>query len=872
MDSTTLRRRFLEYFARHDHEIVRSSPLIPQNDPTLFFVNAGMVQFKDVFLGSDLRAYKRATTAQKCLRVSGKHNDLENVGHTARHHTLFEMLGNFSFGDYFKRDAVKFAWDLLTNDLGIDGDRLWITVYEDDDEALALWRDEVGVPAERIQKLGAKDNFWSMGDTGPCGPCTEIHYDHGPAISADTRGPAGEDPRYVEIWNLVFMQYDRDKAGTLTPLPRPSIDTGSGLERVAAVTQGVYSNYDTDLFVPIIEHAARLANVRYRDDAEVATALKVIADHSRAAAFLVADGVMPSNEERGYVLRRIMRRGIRYGVKIGLKGTFLHHTVQTVIDRFADAYPELAERSTFITDVVKTEEERFASTLDRGLSLLDRECAKKPPRISGEVAFTLADTYGFPVDLTRLIAAERGLDVDEAGFEVLREEQRARGRAAWKGSGEEAVSALWHDLARKHPTRFTGYDQATDRSSVVALVSEGAAVSSLPEGSEGWVLTELTPFYAESGGQVGDTGVIRWDGGEAEVLDTTKPSGDVHAHAVRVTRGSLRLHAAVELHVDGGRRDRSRLNHTATHLLHAALKRVLGEHVMQKGSLVGPDRLRFDFSHHKALTADETRRVEDLVQQEVLANHEVSTEVCDIEAAKGAGAMALFGEKYGDRVRVVSVAGFSKELCGGTHARRSGDIGFFKLTSEAGIAAGVRRIEAQTGWGAQAYVRDLEVRATSAAALLKTSPDRLGEAIQRTIDDRARLSKELEAARRQASRAATGDLAERAVTVGDVKLVAAEFVGDSKAMKEEGDRLRDVLRSAVIVLACRDESSARVLVAITKDLAGKRYDAGKIIGALAAMVGGRGGGKPDLAQAGGTDPAAVPGMLAAVPALLAQGG
>ena len=869
MDSTQLRARFLAYFNRHGHEIVRSSALIPQNDPTLFFVNAGMVQFKDVFLGADPRPYKRATTVQKCLRVSGKHNDLENVGHTARHHTLFEMLGNFSFGDYFKREAIKYAWDLLTNDLGIDANRLWVTVYEEDDEALALWRDEVGVPAARIQKLGAKDNFWAMGDTGPCGPCTEIHYDHGPKISDDLRGPAGEDPRYVEIWNLVFMQYERDAQGKLTPLPKPSIDTGSGLERVAAVTQGVYSNYDTDLFTPIIEHAARLANVRYRDNTDVDTALKVIADHSRAAAFLVADGVMPSNEERGYVLRRIMRRGIRYGVKIGLKGPFLHETVQTVIDRFSDAYPELGERSTFIRDVVKTEEERFAATLDRGLGLLDREFDKKPPRISGEVAFTLADTYGFPVDLTRLIAAERGLEVDEAGFEGLREAQRQRGRAAWKGSGEEAVSALWHELARKFPTQFLGYEADSATSEVVAMVSEGATVTSLPEGCEGAVLAVATPFYAESGGQVGDTGVIRWEGGEAEVLDTTKPSGEIHVHHVKVTRGTLRTGQAVDLHVDNGRRDRSRLNHTATHLLHAALKKVLGEHVMQKGSLVGPDRLRFDFSHHKAMGADELRHVEDLVQREILANHPVATEVCDIDAAKAGGAMALFGEKYSDRVRVVSVAGFSKELCGGTHARRSGDIGFFKLVSESGIAAGVRRIEAQTGWGALAYVRELESRASATAGLLKSSPDKLADAVSRLVDERNRLQKELDTARREAARAATGDLREKAVSIGDVTLIAAEFVGDSKAMRDEADRLRDSLGTAVIVLAGRDEKSVRLLVAVSKDLAGKRYDAGKLIAVLSSMVGAKGGGRPDLAQAGGTDPSGVPAMLASVAGLLA---
>lgn len=869
MQASEIRRRFLAYFHKNGHEMVRSSSLIPQNDPTLFFVNAGMVQFKDVFLGTDPRPYKRATTVQKCLRVSGKHNDLENVGHTARHHTLFEMLGNFSFGDYFKTDAIKYAWDLLTNDLGIDPNRLWVTVYEEDDEALAIWRDVVGVRADRIQKLGASENFWSMGDTGPCGPCTEIHYDHGPKISDDQRGPAGGDARYVEIWNLVFMQFDRDASGKLTPLPKPSIDTGSGLERVAAVCQGVFQNYDTDLFTPIIHHAARLANVRYGDHDDSDTALKVIADHSRAAAFLVADGVMPSNEERGYVLRRIMRRGIRYGVKMGLKGAFMHETVATVIDQFGEAYPELRERETFIRDVVKVEEERFAVTLDRGLALLDREFQKKPEQISGEVAFTLADTFGFPVDLTRLIAAERSLAVDEAGFDALREAQRARGRAAWKGSGEESISAIWHPIGRETPTRFTGYDRDEDRARVVALVSEGAVVSSLPEGSEGQVVLNHTPFYAESGGQVGDTGSLRWDGGEAEVSDTTKPVDGVHAHFIKVTRGTLRGGGDVDAVVDAARRNRSRLNHTATHLLHAALKTVLGGHVTQKGSLVGPDRLRFDFSHHKAMTADELRQVEDLVHGEIFSNHPVNTVVEDIEAAKAGGAMALFGEKYGDSVRVVSVDRFSKELCGGTHASRSGDIGLFKIVSEAGIAAGVRRIEAQTGWGAVAYLREVEASAGRAAAMLKTSPGALVESVKKLAEDKQKLQRELDVAQRELAKAKSGDLRASVVQVAGVNVLAAEFDGDAKAMREEADRLRDSLGSVVIVLAARDASAVRILVAVSKDLAGSRYDAGKIIGTLAALVGGRGGGRPDMAQAGGSMPEKLPEMLAAVPGLLA---
>ncbi len=868
MTSAELRARFLDFFRRHAHAVVPSSGLVPQNDPTLYFTNAGMVQFKDVFTGKERRPYSRATSVQKCLRVSGKHNDLDNVGHTPRHHTFFEMLGNFSFGDYFKAEAIRYAWDFLTDELGIDPDRLWVTVYEKDDEALAIWRDQVGVPEARIQKLGEADNFWSMGPTGPCGPCTEIHYDHGPAISGDTRGPAGGDARYVEIWNLVFMQFDRAADGTMTPLPRPSIDTGAGLERVAAVVQGVYANYDTDLFQPIMRRAAELAGVEQHRDTTTDIALRVIADHSRAAAFLIADGVMPSNEGRGYVLRRIMRRGIRYGVKLGLEGPFLHETVQAVIAHFGEAYPELRERSDFIRDVVKIEEERFGSTLHRGMALLEKVFAEQPSRVPGETAFVLYDTYGFPLDLTQIIASERGLEVDTVAYERLLEEQRARGRANWKGSGEASIAAIWHELAEDVGVRFTGYDADADEGAVRALVSEGARATALLPGQEGEVLTDTTPFYAESGGQVGDTGVIRWEGGEAEVLDTTKPAGDLHVHHVRVESGILRVGAQVTLEVDAARRNRSRLNHTATHLLHAALKQVLGGHVMQKGSLVGPDRLRFDFSHHKPMTAEELRKVEDLVNEQILANHPVATEVQDVEAARRGGAMALFGEKYGDRVRVVQVDAFSKELCGGTHARRSGDIGLFKVVSEAGIAAGVRRIEAQTGFGAQAYVRELENTARAAAGELKTSPDKLLDAVKRLLDEKARLARELEAARREATRASAGDLADRAVVIDGVKVLAAELNADAKVMREEADRLRDTLGTCVVVLAARDPDGVRLLVAVSKDLAGGRYNAGKIIGALASMVGGKGGGRPDLAQAGGKEPAKVPEMLAAVPQVL----
>jgi alanyl-tRNA synthetase len=868
MTSAELRARFLDFFRRHGHTVVASSALVPQNDPTLFFTNAGMVQFKDVFTGKERRPYSRATTVQKCLRVSGKHNDLENVGHTPRHHTFFEMLGNFSFGDYFKAEAIRYAWDLLTVELKIDPKRLWITVYEKDDEALAIWRDEVGVPVERIQKLGEADNFWSMGDTGPCGPCTEIHYDHGPAISDDTRGPAGGDRRYVEIWNLVFMQYDRAADGTLTPLPRPSIDTGAGLERVAAVVQGVYANYDTDLFQPILHFAADLAGIRYGDDEATDIALRVIADHSRAAAFLVADGVMPSNEERGYVLRRIMRRGIRYGVKLGLEPPFMEKTVGTVIATFAGAYPELQERAGFIQDVVRSEEERFAATLDRGMALLERVFAENPERIPGETAFVLADTFGFPLDLTQLIASERGLGVDITDFERLRAEQRAKGRAAWKGSGEESIAAVWHELGESITVRFTGYERDEDTGVVRALVSEGAKVSALVAGQQGEVVTDFTPFYAESGGQVGDTGVLRWPGGEAVVTDTTKPAGDLHVHHVDVRMGTLRMGDTLTLHVDAERRNRSRLNHTATHLLHAALKQVLGGHVMQKGSLVGPDRLRFDFSHHKPISADELRQIEDIVNTQILANRAVSTRIEDVETARREGAMALFGEKYGAQVRVVEVDAFSKELCGGTHARRSGDIGLFKILSETGIAAGVRRIEAQTGVGAQAYVREVESTARAVANELRTSPERMLDAVRRLLEDKARLQRELDAVKREAARAAAGDLGERAIDVDGVKVLAAEINADAKTMREEADRLRDSLGSCVVVLAARDPEAVRLLVAVSKDLAGSRYNAGKIIGALASMVGGKGGGRPDLAQAGGKDPGRIAEMLAAVPQVL----
>jgi alanyl-tRNA synthetase len=874
--ASQIRQRFLGYFARNGHTVVPSSSLIPHDDPTLFFVNAGMVQFKDVFTGAERRDYARAVTAQKCLRVSGKHNDLENVGRTARHHTFFEMLGNFSFGDYFKADAIRMAWDLFIEDLGIDADRVWVTVYEDDDEAFALWRDRVGVPERRIQRLGAKDNFWSMGDTGPCGPCSELHYDFGAAISDDPRGPAGGDDRYVEFCNLVFMQFEQAADGSRTLLPRPSIDTGTGLERVATILQGVYNNYDNDLFQPLIQEACRISGATYHSDPEVDTALRVLADHARATAFLVADGVMPSNEQRGYVLRRVMRRAIRFGVKLGIDRPFLHELTRKVGEEFAGTYPDVNDRAAFVSEVVRAEEERFRRTLSRGMRLLDDalEAAGPSKTVAGDVAFTLSDTYGFPFDLTQLIAAEKGVEVDKAGFDEALEAQKKRGRQAWKGSGEQAIAEFWRALAETHgATVFTGYDHEQDTGAVLAIVKRGVAADGAAEwshvdrliaGETGVVLLDRTPFYGESGGQLGDQGTLGHEGGAATVGNTEVSQG-LRLHHVTVDRGALCVGDGVHLVVDHERRSATRRNHTATHLLHAALRDVLGTHVAQKGSLVSAERLRFDFSHHKGMTADELRRIEDIVNREVLANHEVRTALKDIEAARADGAMALFGEKYDDLVRVVTVPGFSMELCGGTHCARTGDIGLFRLVSESGIAAGVRRIEGLTGTGALAAVRQIGDTLSAAAATLKAQPAALVSAIERLQNDKRAIEKELEALHRAQARAAAADLATGARTIGGVTVLIAKVDGD---LREQADRLRDQLGSSVLVLASEADGKVQLLVAATKDVAGARFHAGKVIGELAPMVGGRGGGRPDLAQAGGADVAGLPAALERAEALV----
>jgi len=871
MKSNEIRQRYLSFFGKRGHQQVQSASLVPHNDPTLFFVNAGMVPFKDVFTGVERKAYTRATSVQKCLRVSGKHNDLENVGRTPRHHTLFEMMGNFSFGDYFKPEAIAMAWEFLTGELSLEPKRLWVSVYEEDDEAYDLWR-SLGFPQERLQRLDAKENFWSMGDTGPCGPCSEIHFDHGPRVSSDTRGPAGGDDRYVEIWNLVFMQYEQHADGSRLALPRPSIDTGSGLERVAAAMQNVDSNYDTDLFQGILQRTSQLAGHRYGHAEETDVAMRVIADHARATAFLIGDGVMPSNEARGYVLRRIMRRAIRFGVKVGLDSHFLHEVVDQVISDFEAPYPELAERRSFIDEVVQGEETRFRSTLQRGMRLLETELerAGKGGTVPGDVAFTLSDTYGFPLDLTRLIADEKGVLIDEKAFQEAMEAQRARGRAAWKGSGEQSVEALWPQMAEEFGhTLFSGYptdstNGTTGVGTVMGLVrrtsqEDGQAsqrCEQLEAGEEGLIVLDRTPFYGEAGGQIGDSGTLSSSTASFQVTDTLRSAGLI-IHVGRA-EGRIALGEHVDAEVNPTRRDAIRRNHTATHLLHASLQSLLGEHVTQKGSLVAPDRLRFDFSHHKAVTQDELHAIEDSVNTQILTNLPLDTQVMELEAAKSAGAMALFGEKYEDLVRVVNVPGFSVELCGGTHVERTGSIGPFVITSESGIAAGVRRIEAQTGTGALSWVRGQMTALGEASNRLKTPPSGLTTAIQRLQDDRKSLEKELDAVRKDLAKAAAGDLLGQAKEIDGVAVLAARFDGD---LKEQADRLRDQLGTSLVVLATQKGPKAMLVAAVTKDIAGKRAHAGEIIRAIAPLIQGGGGGRPDMAQAGGKDPSGIDAAL-----------
>ncbi|MDB6087396.1 MAG: alanyl-tRNA synthetase [Gammaproteobacteria bacterium] len=861
LSAADVRRAFLEFFRERGHTVVPSSPLVPGNDPTLLFTNAGMVQFKDVFLGKERRDYVRATSSQRCVRAGGKHNDLENVGYTARHHTFFEMLGNFSFGDYFKRDAIRFAWDFLTGTLGLDPTRLWVTVYRDDEEAAAIWLNEIGVPAERFSRLGEKSNFWAMGDTGPCGPCTEIFYDHGPQIPGGPPGSPDEDgDRFVEIWNLVFMQYDRSSEGTLTPLPKPSVDTGMGLERISAVMQGVHSNYDIDLFRNIIRAAAELAGTKDL----ASSSLRVIADHIRACTFLIVDGVLPSNEGRGYVLRRIIRRAIRHGYKLGIQEPFFYKLVPVLEQEMGAAYPELTRGRSHAERVLKQEEERFAETLANGMTLLETAIRNVQGEvIDGPTVFKLYDTYGFPADLTADIARERGLSIDQAGFDVAMEEQRRRSQDASKFGVD-----LRGGASIDSRTLFQGYEGLEAQGHVVALLKSGAAVESLSAGEQGEVVLDRTPFYAESGGQVGDAGELG-SSGKLFLVEDTQKRGAAHSHRGRVTEGSIRVGDTLDARVNGERRRAIALNHSATHLLHAALRKVLGTHVQQKGSLVAPDRLRFDFSHFEAITAEELREIERLVNSQIRLNSAAHTEVMDYEGAVAAGAMALFGEKYEKDVRVLRMGDFSMELCGGTHVGRTGDIGFFKITSEGGVAAGVRRIEALTGEAALEYVEQNDALLKDVAGLLRGSREDLKEKVRDALDRVRQMEREIRTLKDRLASGQGVDLASGAVDVKGVKVVATKIEGaDAGALRSAVDQLKDKLKSAVVVLASVENASKVVLVAgVTADQTG-RIKAGELVGAIAAQIGGRGGGRPDFAQAGGSNPAALDAALASVQAFV----
>ncbi|ENF4445961.1 alanine--tRNA ligase [Salmonella enterica subsp. enterica] len=860
-----IRQAFLDFFHSKGHQVVASSSLVPNNDPTLLFTNAGMNQFKDVFLGLDKRNYSRATTSQRCVRAGGKHNDLENVGYTARHHTFFEMLGNFSFGDYFKHDAIQFAWELLTGEnwFALPKERLWVTVYETDDEAYEIWEKEVGIPRERIIRIGdnkgapyASDNFWQMGDTGPCGPCTEIFYDHGDHIWGGPPGSPEEDgDRYIEIWNIVFMQFNRQADGTMEPLPKPSVDTGMGLERIAAVLQHVNSNYDIDLFRTLIEAVAKVTGATDLGN----KSLRVIADHIRSCAFLVADGVLPSNENRGYVLRRIIRRAVRHGNMLGAKETFFYKLVGPLIEVMGSAGEELKRQQAQVEQVLKTEEEQFARTLERGLALLDEELAKlQGDTLDGETAFRLYDTYGFPVDLTADVCRERNIKVDEAGFEAAMEEQRRRAREA------SGFSADYNAMIRvDSASEFKGYDHLELNGKVTALFVDGKAVEAINAGQEAVVVLDQTPFYAESGGQVGDKGELKGAGFTFAVDDTQK-YGQAIGHLGKLSAGALKVGDAVQADVDEARRARIRLNHSATHLMHAALRQVLGTHVAQKGSLVSDKVLRFDFSHNEAMKPSEIRQVEDLVNAQIRRNLPIETNIMDLDAAKAKGAMALFGEKYDERVRVLSMGDFSTELCGGTHASRTGDIGLFRIISESGTAAGIRRIEAVTGEGAMATVHAQSDRLNDIAHLLKGDSQNLGDKVRAVLERTRQLEKELQQLKDQAAAQESANLSSKAVDLNGVKLLVSELAGiEPKMLRTMVDDLKNQLGSTVIVLATVVEGKVSLIAGVSKDVT-DRVKAGELIGMVAQQVGGKGGGRPDMAQAGGTDAAALPAALASV--------
>ncbi|MBN9287292.1 MAG: alanine--tRNA ligase [Gammaproteobacteria bacterium 39-13] len=864
MKVTELRNSFLSFFQKKGHTLVPSSPLVPLNDETLLFTNAGMVQFKDVFLGRDLRSYTRAASSQCCVRAGGKHNDLENVGYTARHHTFFEMLGNFSFGDYFKREAIQYAWEYLTQVLKLPSEKLWVTVFEEDDEAADIWLKEIKVDKNRFSRCGAKDNFWSMGDTGPCGPCTEIFYDHGPHVAGGPPGsPDQEGDRYIEIWNLVFMQFNRDSAGNMTPLPKPSVDTGMGLERLAAVMQGVHSNYEIDLFEGLIQGATKLLNMVEVSDAQ-RKSLRVLADHIRSTTFLILDGVIPSNEGRGYVLRRIMRRALRHGNQLGAKEPFFYKLVESLVKEMGEAYPKLKTEKAQIEKIILKEEEQFARTLEQGLSILEQEIKQLPGRIhgnilGGELLFKLYDTYGFPVDLTADIARERGLQVDIAGFEREMQAQRERARAASQFSADYSKN-----ITLDTHTEFTGYHSLQEEAEIVILFKDQTQAERLQPGDKGSIVLKHTPFYAESGGQVGDKGVILKDTYVFEVEDTRK-MGEAIVHIGQMKEGSLAVGDQVRALVDSELRQATKLNHSATHLLHAALREILGTHVTQKGSLVAPDRLRFDFSHFEALTPQQIQKIEDRVNEKILENSEATiTEMSPEEAIKQ-GAMALFGEKYGDKVRVLNMGqGYSVELCGGTHTERTGDIGLFKIISETGIASGVRRIEALTARGAMQWLSGADNTLQHLAHLLKSDRHQVEAKVLQLLERQRELEKETQRLKSKLASGTGGDLTSDAITLKNIKLLVKKLSDtDPKIMRELVDDLKNKLHTGVIVLAAENEGKVQLIVGVTKDCTDK-VSAGELANFVALQVGGKGGGRPDLAQAGGTHPESLDKALASV--------
>jgi alanyl-tRNA synthetase len=867
-----IRRDFLDFFAARGHQEVASSPLVPANDPTLLFTNAGMVQFKDVFLGAEKRKYQTAATSQRCVRAGGKHNDLDQVGYTARHHTFFEMLGNFSFGDYFKEDAIRYAWELLTQVYGLEPDRLWVTVYETDDEAFDIWTCEIGVPAERVIRIGDKpggakyesDNFWAMGDTGPCGPCTEIFYDHGPDVEGGPPGSPDEDgDRYIEIWNLVFMQFDRAADGTMNPLPKPCVDTGMGLERLAAVLQHHHSNYRIDLFRALTAAAAELTGCKDQDNAS----LNVIADHIRACAFLIADGVVPSRDGRGYVLRRIIRRAIRHGYKLGMKKPFFYNMVGPLAEQMGEAYPELREKEALIATTLLEEEERFARTLDTGMGILKNVMLKAAEdgdsQIGGETAFLLYDTYGFPLDLTQDIARENALSVDEGGFNEEMAKQQERGRSAGKFTQQAQIST--GAIKKLSPTVFLGYEeQETADARIDAILVDGEQVDELAAPGQAVLLLDKTPFYAESGGQVGDSGSIQAEGAEFEVVDTIKVAGVFHGHIGQLKTGQLKTGAVVTARIDAQRRQAIVLHHSATHLLHAALKQVLGDHVEQRGSLVAPDHLRFDFTHPRAVSADQLREIERIVNEEIRVNPAADVQVMDFDDALETGATALFGEKYGDRVRVIQFGGFSVELCGGTHVARIGDIGQFKIIEESAIAAGIRRIVAVAGEAAVEKIQSMDEQLKQLGQVLKVAPDAMEDRLRQVLDRAKTLEKEVEELKSKMASASGDELLGQAQEINGIKVLAARLDDvDSKSLRDTVDRLKVRLGSSVVVIGSANDGKVRLAAGVTKDLL-TRIQAGNLVNFVAQQVGGRGGGRPDFAQAGGSQPEELDGALSSV--------